>query len=356
MPKPIIFRNILEEELNSHLLFICSMASLNLQCPLCPAKFTIIARYLDHADEHNRGPLQDYLCPVCPPHQYSKRYRRRALDQHFRDSHREENGYGIQCKDCSQVVLVVNLKTHLKRHAQQSCKFTCPRPNCNEVFSSSNLKVKFSNVYLKHQREKHGNAAFLPCLTSHPEPDDFNVDLDLEEQDPGLPMDEDANFVVEGNGPEQFKKKFRSLWLQNHFCNLLPESQLNNIIRVIGDLVAQSSDHLLENLKSVLPDQSKTLDETFQKHDLIRNNFLDETVGTAYGRRKLADSVTDMLHPQVVTSFPELHSSKKSEIYQVSLAALIEQQLNRRQWVPERNGGFPPEFEYIRNLRYVNFV
>jgi hypothetical protein len=122
----------------------------------------------------------------------------------------------------------------------------------------------------------------------------------------------------------------------------------------MGDLVSNSSDHLLSKLKSALPpEHNAILEETFQKHDLLRNNFLDQRVSTAYGRRKVAESVTDMLPYHVVKSFPELQSSKRSEIYRVRLADIIEQQLERSQWDPDRRDGFLAEFDYIQNLRYA---
>ncbi len=330
------------------------MPNLNLQCPLCPAKYTITARYLDHADSHHPSSRRDYLCPVCPAQQYPSRYRRRALEQHLRSTHSETSALGIRCKDCSQMVLVDNVKRHLQRHAQQVFKFTCPHPHCNEVFNAANLNKKFSQVYLKHNREKHANDEYLPFQAQENEDNDDGIQ-DWQD-DIGMPMeeDEDEDVNVEADTAAQLTKKFISLWLKQGFYNLLPECQLNKIISVMGDLVSNSSDHLLSQLKSALPpEHNAILEETFQKHDLLRNNFLDQRVSTAYGRRKVAESVTDMLPYHVVTSFPELQSSKRSEIYRVRLADIIEQQLERSQWDPDRRDGFLAEFDYIQNLRYA---
>jgi hypothetical protein len=331
-----------------------------LTCPLCPeVQFTMIARYLNHADEHHPSARHDYLCPGCPPQDHPNRFRRRALEQHIRLEHRAENiTANVRCKDCSLLIFVVNIKAHLQQHAQESCRFSCPRLNCNAVFQSSNLKTKFGMVYKKHNMEVHNNMPFLPDIDSLTQQvHDFNNTQNMDWDDPedNEASVNDVTFgqvnVVESK-EEAFGKKFLALWLQTQFCDLLPENQIDKIINVLGELVFESSEHLLSQLILVLPDHSTILEETFRKHDVLKKNFAsDGGVTTAYGRRKLADSVTNMLHPQVLSSFPQLQASKKSEIYRVPLADIIQQQLARRNWDPDRHDGYFPEFEYIEKLR-----
>jgi hypothetical protein len=139
---------------------------IELRCPLCTAKFTIIARYIDHAEALHPSPGRDYLCPVCPSEQYPRLYRRRTLQEHVRATHRGESTIKVKCKDCSLLVSITNIKSHLQGHVKQLCKFSCPHPNCNAVFQSANLKTKFGQVYNKHNSDVHKNvlsASFFRC-------------------------------------------------------------------------------------------------------------------------------------------------------------------------------------------------
>jgi hypothetical protein len=330
-----------------------------LYCPLCPdEKFTVIARYRDHADEHHPSPRQDYLCPGCPLQEFPKRFRKRALEEHIRVTHRVEDTQSVLCKDCGLLIIVENLKGHLQRHAKDNLRFTCPHSNCNSVFQSSSLKTKFGMVYNRHNLEVHNNAPFLPAaLPSCPQQvEDINDDQYMDFLEP---EDEDANreeVDIPENAAQTFANKFLTFWLQTQFCDLLPESQVNKMIAFLGKLALQSSNHLATNLKLLFPNDNTIIDDTFRKHDLLTNNFLSTEIATVYGRRKKLELVTTVLHPEVITSFPQLQSSKKSEIYKVPLADIIEQELSRHNWDPDRNDGYYQEFEYIQKLRYTGIT
>ena len=327
-----------------------------LNCPLCPdLKFTVTARYRDHADEHHPSPRQDYLCPGCPPEDYPKRFRKRALDEHIRVTHRVQDTTNVLCKDCGLQIMAANIRSHLQRHANDNYRFSCPHPNCNSVFQSASIKYKFGMVYKRHNLEVHNNAPFLPVAIASftQQVEDFDDDQNMDFDDPD---EEDAAGEGVDVTEQAFGKKFLAFWLQTQFCDLLPESQVDKMIAILFELASVSSEHLAKKLKLLLPDDSTLIDDTFRKHDLLRNNFLSTGVATAYGRRKTLESVTTVLHPEVLTSFPQLQSSKKSEIYKVPLADIIEQELARHNWDPDRHDGYYPEFEYIQKLRYSNVI
>jgi hypothetical protein len=325
-----------------------------LKCPLCPdQKFTVIARYRDHADEHHPSPRLDYLCPGCPAEDFPKRFKKRALEEHIRVTHRVEDTSRVLCKDCGSLIFVDTIKSHLQQHAKDTLRYTCPHFNCNAVFQSVSLKTKFGMVYNRHNLKVHNNSPFLPAaLPSFTQQvEDFNEDqyMDFDE-----PVEEevtgDGDDVPENTAPT-FADKFLSFWLQTQFCDLLPESQVNKMIAILSQLASESSEHLSTKLKLLLPNDTTIIDDTFRKHDLLTNNFHSTGLATAYGRRKRLGSVATVLHPEVITSFPQLQSSKKSEIYKVPLADIIEQELTRHNWDPDRNDGYYPEFEYIQKLR-----
>lgn len=125
-------------------------------------KFTQLARYIAHAEAHHPTPRHDYLCPVCPSEQYPRHYRRRTLQNHVRETHREENTASVRCKDCTLVVSISKIKSHLQGHVQQMYRFSCPHPNCNAVFQSASLKTRFGQVFNKHNSDVHKNALFQP--------------------------------------------------------------------------------------------------------------------------------------------------------------------------------------------------
>ena len=335
--------------------FDCRPKIMLLICPLCPdQKFTVIARYRDHADAAHPSPRKDYLCPGCPPQDYPKRFRQRALEEHIRSTHRVEDTTSVLCKDCGLQVIVGNIKSHLQRHAKETLRYTCPHSNCNAVFQSASLKTKFGMVYNKHNLEVHNNSPLLPsalpAITQQVE--DFNDDHYMDFDKPG---EEDATGEgtdVPENTEQTFANKFLAFWLQTQFCDLLPESQVNKMIAILCQLASESSEHLATKLKLLLPNDQAIIDDTFRKHDLLTKNFLSTGISNAYGRRKQLESVAKVLHPEVLTSFPQLQSSKKSEIYLVPLADIIEQELARHNWDPDRQDGYYPEFEYIQKLRY----
>ena len=140
-------------------LILCRMdGKIELHCPLCTEKFTIIARYIGHAEAHHPSPRQDYLCPVCPSEQYPRHYRRRTLEEHLRATHRKKSTTNVKCKDCALLVSITDIKSHLEGHVHQVCKFSCPHPNCDAVFKSANLKKKFGQVYSRHNSDAHKNS------------------------------------------------------------------------------------------------------------------------------------------------------------------------------------------------------
>jgi hypothetical protein len=335
--------------------------SSRVSCPLCGQVWNTLAEYYSHALAVHPTARGDALCPKCPnPGTQEKRYRRAALYDHDKKHHRPcGQNATIECKDCRILITTNQLNAHIRLHAGQSSKFTCPYSDCDVVLQSSSkhFTERCTTFLTKHRRSCHGGEEKFDVVNVN-----TNRLEEFNDEEPALEADFDGDEEMTPNDDmsanedrKAYERKFWAAWLDVEFCQIMPETLVTNLIKKLAKLADRSSKHLRQKLFNLLPGNEVPIEAAFETDDWMTLCFLDPALSSSKRRKTEANTLANILETQQNDSMRVLKSANNAAIQNVSIENTILNALESSNWNPDRNAGFPEEMDNVKYMRRRGF-